>query len=1001
MRSRTIAVMRTTSSPLLARRQRAFSLVELLVGMIVLSLLLMLSAPYFLHDQTRQEDNDSRQKLAVVFNALRRISIEQDTFPATPQLVAQLKAAAPNINFVQGLPLKSGWPASPDTIGVQSDGNQQAVLCIRSSSGDVFTIRDITTSPNAGVFYGAGNGCTDNSKPATPGIPPVGNPAPKGTNETEGNEWVVPANVQPPSSFDEPPALLYDPSGYPSNPPTVSGNPGDAGGGTLTVSTGIWNPQWPVVSYDYQWYSCTATLSQQPAPAAPNLPRNNPAVCTAIAGATGSSYTSTPSVMDTYLYVEITGHTESGATTTIVSQPFRAANAPANTVAPSITDLRDSSTPPATAKDEDVLQGNNGSWTGTLPFNWTHQWQRCNSGGASCAAIAGATSSTYRLSYSDIGSTIRFQATATNPKWSDMTQTASSAATSVVQTLPPQPPTDGSSNSPQTTDTHNVSVVNPGVPHAVDDTFTATTGNWGAGAGGGGTNSGGGTDSPTDPLVYGYQWQRCSSSSASSCVNIPGATGSSYTPTTADVGMWDRVCVSASNSAGSGTSCSALIGPIVDKPRDAGGAALPSVPGGAGSIRWGTPVSASNGTWTGTPTIGYGYQWQRCDNAGNNCVAIPGATSQSYTPGDPDVGSSAATSPTLRVVVSATNTYGAMSATSPASTPVYPAAPTNTVIPTESGTTTAGQTLSSTNGSWNINGAAVSYTYQWQACSPGCSNIPGATGASYTISEAYTGQTIRVAVSASNWGGTTTAYSNQSAAIAGYAPSVSTGGVSYSNGSTSATVYGTVNDPGAASASWWFTSGGSGTANGPGSTGVSAGMTGLSWSTTYSYQLCANNPYSGSVCGAQNSFTTSPPPDCDGDYDGSSCYTNVSTRAQPDTDRYENAGANACTSDGDDMALYGSGQPCWPIQNYQDGASICSSNATIVGWQCLSATSSTGDSDGDSSSGFSYCTNNVWGGDIPSFGWREAGFGGSFTQTCYGANGSSGSSTSPANPESS
>lgn len=988
-----------------ARRERGVSLIELLVLLLILGLLLLIAAPSFQHTEQTQQDNDTRQTLVQTFQVLRRISNESSdgSYPATPQLVAQLKSEVPGISFVQGLPLQGQWPSTPE-IGVESDGNQQVALCSRAPGGSVFSIRIVGINPNAGVYFGGpGNGCTDGSQPATPGVPPAGPPAPKGENETTSTNWIDSSTATPATVYAQPPTLSIGAGGYPSNAPTISGNPGDTAGGTLSVSNGGWDPRWPPTSYSYRWWSCTQTLPQQPAPMPPNLPQDNPALCVFANGSptNQSSYTVVPADLDTYLYVSITATTAEGASTTVLSQPFRAANPPANATLPSITDLRDSSTPPATVKDEDMLQGNVGSWNGTLPFNWTYQWQRCNTGGASCVAIAGATASTYRVSYADIGSTIRFAATATNPKWSDMTQTATSPATVIVATNPPQAPADGSANAPQTTDTHNVSVVDSSVPHAVDDTFTSSTGNWGIGAGGGGANSGGGTDSPTDPLTYSYQWQRCSSSSASSCVNIPGATASSYTPTTADVGMYDRVCVKATNSAGSATSCSAPIGPIVDKPRNAGGAALPTVPGGAGAIRWGTPVSAVNGSWTGTPTIGYGYQWQRCDNAGNNCVAIAGATSQSYTPGNADVGSFAATSPTLRVVVSATNTYGTTSATSPASSPVYPAAPTNTGLPTESGSTTAGQTLTATNGTWNPNGAGLSYSYQWQACNGSCSNIPGATGSSYTVSEAYTGQTIRVAVSASNWGGSTTAYSNQSASVAGYTPSVSTGGVSYSQGSTDATLYGTVNDPGAASTNWSFTLGtGAGTVSGPGASGISGDAPGLAYSTTYSYQACASNPW-GSACGATQSFTTSPPQDCDLDFDGSSCATNVNADSQPDTDHNETSMGYACSSDGDDYSLYGTGEPCWPAYEYLDSSSACSTNSTEVGWQCLYWDSSTSDGDGDATAGVQWCQSNVWGSMGPAGGWQEAGTSVSFQVQCYSYYGIWGSASAPSRVESS
>ena len=85
---------------------------------------------------------------------------------------------------------------------------------------------------------------------------------------------------------------------------------------------------------------------------------------------------------------------------------------------------------------------------------------------------------------------------------------------------------------------------------------------------------------------------------------------------------------------------------------DEGPAANTSGPTIGGIARDGSTLTADPGTWDGTPTISYDYQWQRCDASGNNCVDIPGATGSTYTLGPDDVGS------TIRVVVTAVNEAG-------------------------------------------------------------------------------------------------------------------------------------------------------------------------------------------------------------------------------------------------------------------------------------------------------------------------------------------------------
>ena len=113
--------------------------------------------------------------------------------------------------------------------------------------------------------------------------------------------------------------------------------------------------------------------------------------------------------------------------------------------------------------------------------------------------------------------------------------------------------------------------------------------------------------------------------------------------------------------------------------------ALPTV---SGTPQVGQTLSASSGTWSGSPT-GYASQWRRCDTGGANCVDVSGATGATYATATADVGT------TLRVAVTATNAYGSASSTS-AATAVVSAAPApppaSTATSTFTGTLNAKQT---------------------------------------------------------------------------------------------------------------------------------------------------------------------------------------------------------------------------------------------------------------------------------------------------------------------
>jgi subtilisin family serine protease len=96
-------------------------------------------------------------------------------------------------------------------------------------------------------------------------------------------------------------------------------------------------------------------------------------------------------------------------------------NPPRNTVLPVIT---------GTAVQGQILSVSKGSWTNS-PTMYTYRWNRCDTTGASCAAISGATANTYVVAAADVGSTLRASVTATNPVGST---TAQSAQTAVVTT---------------------------------------------------------------------------------------------------------------------------------------------------------------------------------------------------------------------------------------------------------------------------------------------------------------------------------------------------------------------------------------------------------------------------------------------------------------------------------------------------------------------------------------------------------------------------------------
>ena len=103
-------------------------------------------------------------------------------------------------------------------------------------------------------------------------------------------------------------------------------------------------------------------------------------------------------------------------------------SAPVNTALPAIS---------GTTSLNSVLSASTGTWSNS-PTGYAYQWLRCDTAGANCAAIAGATAVNYTLVSADQGFTIRLVVTATNVIGSTA---ATSAQTTIVTAASTTAPT--------------------------------------------------------------------------------------------------------------------------------------------------------------------------------------------------------------------------------------------------------------------------------------------------------------------------------------------------------------------------------------------------------------------------------------------------------------------------------------------------------------------------------------------------------------------------------
>jgi hypothetical protein len=190
---------------------------------------------------------------------------------------------------------------------------------------------------------------------------------------------------------------------------------------------------------------------------------------------------------------------------------------PANTVKPEL-----SNTAPVEGQSFGV---NNGRWTNS-PTSYHYRWLACNTTGLQCMTIVGATISSYTPTAADVGKRLAAVVTARN-FFGEASATANPsstvAAAKPVNTVAPS--------------------ISPTAPRQ-GTTETVSPGSWTYGS------------------SYAYQWQDCNAA-GEECADIPGATGASYTPTSADVGELLEVVVSASNYRETGTASSGNSGRLV------------------------------------------------------------------------------------------------------------------------------------------------------------------------------------------------------------------------------------------------------------------------------------------------------------------------------------------------------------------------------------------------------------------------------------------------------
>ena len=428
--------------------------------------------------------------------------------------------------------------------------------------------------------------------------------------------------------------------------PVISGN--GAEGQTLSCSTGSWTGS-PTPTFTYQWYANAVLLT----------------------GETNATYV-VSGTQGQATYCKVTATNSEGSdtadsnTVTYIS----------NTVAPVVS---------GNAGEGGTLTTTDGTWSGSTPISYAYQWY------ANSSPIAGQTTNTYVVS-GTAGQDIYCEVTASNTI-SSVPQDSNTVAF-VVNTVAPVVTGTASEGG----------------------TLSSTTGTW----------------TGTATITYSYQWY-------ANLSPIVGQISSTYVVSGTEGD--DIYCeVTATNDYGSDSEDSNTVAFVVNT-------VAPVVTGSAAEAG---VLSTTNGTWTGSATISYSYQWYA------NASPISGQTSSTYTV-------SGTEGDNIFCRVTATNAVGNDSADS--NTVAFPV---NTVAPVATGSVLLDEVLSTTNGTWT-GSATLSYSYQWYS---DASPISGATSSTFTVTASEVGTTVYCEVTATNAVGSDSANSNSLVESAGWDPIV-------------------------------------------------------------------------------------------------------------------------------------------------------------------------------------------------------------------------------------